>query len=117
MSQYADYSALNSLPVVDVAVSSKRVISGDKETVTVTLTNNSNSLAFFTRVEILRGPNGEEVKPIIYSDNYVSLFPSESIDIVATYKTSDLQGANAFIRVKGYNVNQAIVSLHNINKD
>jgi exo-1,4-beta-D-glucosaminidase len=121
MSQYADYSALNTLPAVDVAVSSNRVISGNKETATVTLTNNANSLAFFTRVEILRGPNGEEVKPITYSDNYVSLFPSESIDIVAAYKTSDLQAANAFVRVEGYNVNQAIVSLqqksNNISKE
>ena len=112
MKQYADYTALNDLPMVDLDVSSYAAISDDEKTVTITLTNNSNSLAFFTRVEILRGPNGEEVKPIIYNDNYVSIFPSESIDIIAKYKTSDLPGKNLFIHVEGYNVNEAQVNLN-----
>ena len=112
MKQYADYTALNDLPMVDLDVSNKSAISDGEETVIITLTNNSNSLAFFTRVEILRGPNGEEVKPIIYNDNYVSLFPSEAIDIIAKYKTSDLHGKNVFIHVEGYNVNKAQVNLN-----
>jgi hypothetical protein len=42
----------------------------------------------------------------------MSLFPSESIDIMAKYKISDLQGKNVFIYVDGYNVNKAQVNLN-----
>jgi exo-1,4-beta-D-glucosaminidase len=69
------------------------------------------ALAFFIRVEITKNADGEEVSPIIYNDNYVSIFPSESIDIVARYKTADLQGAKALVRIAGYNVNQTEIEL------
>jgi hypothetical protein len=72
-----------------------------EESVTITLTNNSDSLALFNRVEILSSPNGEEVKPIIYIDNYVSLFSSKSIDTMAKYKTSDLHGNMSSFMLRG----------------
>jgi exo-1,4-beta-D-glucosaminidase len=108
-SQYADYNALNSLPDVKLDILSHTIVLNGEATTTVTLTNNTKTLAFFTRVEITKGLDGEEVLPTLYSDNYVTLFPSESIDITAKYKTSNLEEHYTFIRVEGYNVNKTIL--------
>ena len=70
-----------------------------------------NTLAFFIRVEITKGKNGNEVLPVLYDDNYVTLFPSESIDIVAKYKKSALKGASAYVKAVGYNVSEQVVEL------
>jgi exo-1,4-beta-D-glucosaminidase len=96
---------------VDLDVSAEITAINGEETATVRLINNSDTLAFFNRVEITKGEDGEEVSSIIYDDNYVSIFPSESIDIVARYKTTDLHGAKAHVRIAGYNVNLAEVTL------
>ena len=72
-------------------------------TITVRNTSSTN-IAFFVRPEITAGNGGNEVVPISYSDNYVSLFPGESTTITATYQTADLGGQSPFLRVRGYNV-------------
>jgi len=46
------------------------------------------------------------VLPVTYSENYVSLFPGESIIITAKYATTDLGGQLPYLRIRGYNVPQ-----------
>jgi exo-1,4-beta-D-glucosaminidase len=110
-SQHGDYSALNQLPMVDLDISSESKTENGEETAKIILTNNTNALAFFTQVEITKDADGEEVLPVVYNDNYVTLFPSETIHIVAKYKTASLQGAQAHIRIDGSNVSKAVVAL------
>jgi exo-1,4-beta-D-glucosaminidase len=62
------------------------------------------NIAFFTRAEVTAGSNGLEVLPVTYTDNYVSLFPGESVTITAKYATTDLNGQSPFLRIRGYNV-------------
>jgi exo-1,4-beta-D-glucosaminidase len=75
--------------------------------VTITLNNTSASnIAFFVRPEITAGNGGLEVLPVTYTDNYISLFPGESITITAKYATSDRDNQPPYLRVRGYNVPQ-----------
>jgi exo-1,4-beta-D-glucosaminidase len=103
---YANLTGLNSLASNSgVTASASRTIASGQETVTITLNNTSaTNIAFFTRAEVTAGNNGLEVLPITYTDNYVSLWPGESISITANYATSDLGGQPAYLRVRGYNV-------------
>ncbi len=103
---YAQLTGLNSLPPnPGLAAAASRTISGGQETVTITLNNTSaTNVAFFVRPEVTAGNGGNEVLPVNYTDNYVSLWPGESTTITATYQSNDLGGQAPHLRVRGYNV-------------
>src|SRR5260370_39415910 len=79
-------------------------------TTRITLTNHSNHVAFFLRAEITKGANGEEVLPIIYDDNYITLYPHEARTLVATFAMSASDGRPVALRVEGYNLAKMIVT-------
>jgi len=108
---YANLTGLNSLPSnSNVTASVLRTIANGQETVTLTLNNtNATNIAFFMRPEITAGNGGLEVLPVTYTENYVSLFPGESITITAKYATTDLGGQSPYLRIRGYNVPQTSV--------
>jgi exo-1,4-beta-D-glucosaminidase len=62
------------------------------------------------RLEITKEMDGEEVLPVLYEDNYVTLFPNESRSIQATFKTSNLNGQRPALRWEGYNVSKKVSS-------
>ena len=103
---YANLTGLNTLatnPGVTALVT--RSVAAGTETATITLSNTSaTNVAFFVHPEITAGNGGNEVLPVNYSDNYLSLWPGESSTITATYQTSDLGGQAPYLRVHGYNV-------------
>jgi exo-1,4-beta-D-glucosaminidase len=103
---YANLTGLNALASnPSVTATTSRSISGDQQTVTITLANGSSTnIAFFLRPEITAGNGGNEVVPISYSDNDVSLWPGEATTITATYQTGDLGGLAPYLRVHGSNV-------------
>ena len=103
---YANLTGLNSLPTdTGVTTAVSRSVAGGTETARITLTNTSpTALAFFLRPEVTAGNGGDEVVPVSYTDNYVSLWPGESTTITATYQTGDLGGQPPYLRVRGYNV-------------
>jgi exo-1,4-beta-D-glucosaminidase len=110
---YANLTGLNSLASnPNLTVAASRTVSGEQETVNITLNNTSTSnIAFFVRPEVTAGNGGNEVVPVSYSDNYVSLWPGESTTLTATYQTGDLGGQAPYLRVRGYNVPTTSISL------
>lgn len=109
--KWADLSALDTMPRSEVTASTK--ISSETKgegTARITLTNRSNHVAFFLRAEITKGADGEEVLPITYDDNYITLYPHETRTLVATFAISALEGRPAALRVEGYNVAKKISS-------
>ena len=46
----------------------------------------SKSVAFFVRLKVNKGKGGDEVLPVVWQDNYVSLLPGEKREITATYR-------------------------------
>ncbi len=69
---YADFTALQTLAPASVTRSLMVVRTGTTETAHVTLTNTGKTMAFFVRLQIIKGASGDEVLPILWDDNYVS---------------------------------------------
>ncbi|GAB2852090.1 glycoside hydrolase family 2 protein [Lentzea nigeriaca] len=92
---YADFTGLASLPREKVSVSS--TVTGTRAD--VTLTNNGNSVAFFTRVSIRKGAGGPEIAPALWTDNYVTLWPGETVTVSASYREELLGGATPAVEV------------------
>jgi exo-1,4-beta-D-glucosaminidase len=108
--KWADLSALDTMPRSDVTAVSNFSDTKGEQTAQITLTNRSNHIAFFLRAEITKGADGEEVLPITYEDNYITLYPHEARTLVATFATSALGGGQPALRVEGYNVTKKIVT-------
>jgi exo-1,4-beta-D-glucosaminidase len=97
---YADFKALQQLPAQPITSSAVFGLG----TAHVTVTNPGPGLAFFVRLQIL-GAGGEEVLPVVWEDNYVTLLPGETRSIAASYAQRDLRGARPKLRVTGWNLN------------
>jgi exo-1,4-beta-D-glucosaminidase len=104
VSQYADLTALQRLPPADVAATAAFEVRGAEGRARVTLANRSGAVAFFLRASVRRGASGDEVLPVLWSDDYVTLFPGETRELVATYATADVGGATPTVVVEGWNV-------------
>jgi exo-1,4-beta-D-glucosaminidase len=101
---YADYTALKQLPKVKLNVTSMSEQKGSEGVTHVILTNLSKDLAFFVRLKLNKGKGGEEVLPILWQDNYVSLLPGETVKLDARYQLSDLGAAKPVVEASGWNV-------------
>jgi exo-1,4-beta-D-glucosaminidase len=77
LAKWADVSDLNTMPGTKVKVSGNFVVANGHGVAKIRLTNDSNRVAFLLRAEITKGMDGEEVLPITYDDNYITIFPHE----------------------------------------
>jgi exo-1,4-beta-D-glucosaminidase len=100
---YADYTQLSQLPRVRLGVQHQSERKGEEETTHVTLTNPSKSLAFFVRLKITKGKGSQEILPVLWQDNYVSLLPGERRELRAMYRASELGTARPVVEVSGWN--------------
>jgi exo-1,4-beta-D-glucosaminidase len=101
---YADYTSLAQLPKVKLNVSSRSETQGEDAVTRVTIENPSKTLAFFVRLKLDKGKGGEEILPVVWQDNYISLLPGEKREITATYRASALGAATPEIEISGWNV-------------
>ena len=105
-SSYADYTALGQLAKVKLGVMHHSERKGEDEITHVTLTNPSKSVALFVRVKATKGKGGEEILPVLWQDNYVSLLPGETRQLTATYRAAELGAATPAVEVSGWNLEQ-----------
>jgi exo-1,4-beta-D-glucosaminidase len=108
---WADLSALNTMPRAIVKASATFTEAGGEGTATIILTNPTSRIAFFLRAEITQGADGEEILPITYDDNYLTLFPRETRTIVATFRTPTPTIHAPALRLEGYNVDKQTLPL------
>src|SRR5438876_8285422 len=101
---YADFTALGQLPKVKLNVEQHSERKGEDEVTHVALENPSKSLAFFVRLKVTKGKGGEEILPVLWQDNYISLLPGEQREITATYRASELGTAKPVVDVSGWNI-------------
>jgi exo-1,4-beta-D-glucosaminidase len=106
---WADMTALNWMPKVPLQVSAKRSDAAGENGVTIRLQNPTSRVAFFERAEILGTRDGDEILPIEYSDNYVTVFPGETVEVHGVVPT-DRTVAN-WVRVGGYNSPPVVVPI------
>ena len=101
---FADYTALAQLPKLKLKVTHRTERKGEQSITHVTVENPSKSLAFFVRLKVNKGARGEEILPVVWEDNYISLLPGEKRELTATYRASELGAAKAVVEVSGWNV-------------
>ena len=77
--EHEDLTALHNLPQARIEASAAKEGNG----VAVHLHNPSKTLAFQVAVAATR-PDGEDIVPTLWSDNYLELMPDESVTITAT---------------------------------
>lgn len=100
-SSWADMTALNSLPAAPLTVTAQRSVDGaGRDEVTIRLINPTTRIAFFARAELTATRGGDEILPITYDDNYVTVFPGESVEVRGVVP-SPLVTAN-WVRVTPY---------------
>lgn len=95
---YANLTSLATLPMVTVT----HTDTIGTNSVSTTLTNSSSTLAFLIRLRVTH--SGNEVLPVFWSDNYISLLPGESRTETATFNAGTLP-SGSIVQVDGFNIN------------
>jgi hypothetical protein len=117
---YADLTGLQTLAPASVRVTASTRRSGSEDVTEVTIKNVSENdvrtPAFLARADVRRGtvggtplPGDNQVLPILWSDNDITLWPGESQTITARYRDEDLQGARPVVSISGWNVPAQVV--------
>jgi exo-1,4-beta-D-glucosaminidase len=104
-SSWADMTALNQMRPTPLEVSARRMPGENR--VVVRLHNATQRIAFFERLELMATRDGDEILPIEYSDNYVTVFPGETVDVEGVVPTSGVDAD--WVRVAGYNTPPVVV--------
>ena len=96
------WQALCQLP--KVRVDSEQSFRREGETIIgkVTLTNNADSPALMLRLN-LKGSDGEQILPVIYSDNYFHLMPGERKTVTVSYRAEDGRGVKPQVALTWFN--------------
>jgi exo-1,4-beta-D-glucosaminidase len=110
-SQLSNMSLLNTMPAGKVTASGTYAEVDGTAHAQLLLANNSNHIAFFLRAEVTADLDGNEILPILYNDNYITIFPRETRSIDATFDSSLLAGHKPSLRVEGYDVPKQVASL------
>ena len=117
--QFGDLRALQGLPRTGVGAAASTRTAGDTSVTSVTITNPAaaSTVAFFLRADVRRGTaagqpqaGDNQVLPITWSDNDVTLWPGQSATLTATYRTALLGGATPVVSLGGWNVPGALVA-------
>ena len=102
---YADFSALQTLPPAKVKASWKAIPSADRDAeYRITLENSGSGLAFLLRLRLVKGTKTTEILPVFWDDNYISLLPGESREVTVRIRKSDLGPAHPDLIVDGFNL-------------
>lgn len=105
VASFTDYTLLEQLPKVDLSLTEfliEKNGNGD-ERASTKVTNTSPAIAAMVRLKLTQGAGGEEILPIRWDDNYFMLFPKESRQIGAWYRSADAKGKPPVVSVDCYN--------------
>jgi exo-1,4-beta-D-glucosaminidase len=112
---FADYTQLNTLPRVDLDVTSQNKNDGQEGTTTVTVHNPTSTLAFAVHLIVNRSSSGRvsregeadnEILPVLWQDNYFALLPGETRQVTATYRMGDGSKTIPSVEIEGWNINR-----------
>ena len=104
---FADFTALRGIPAAAVNATARFSSHAGTGEARVTLRNAGPSIAFFMRMQVT-GRGGDEVLPVLWEDNYLSLLPGETRVVTATYRVRDLGGSSPHVVVNGWNVRRTV---------
>ena len=101
----ADFTGLGNLPGVNLNISvSSMQKKGETCSISVTVENQSPSLAFAINPKIIKDSSRELVLPVFWEDNYFSLLPGEKRIVQVEFNMENLEGEKPVVQVEGWNV-------------
>jgi exo-1,4-beta-D-glucosaminidase len=112
VSTYEDLTMLNHLPRVRLEASAIEEHDEQGDTVRVELHNPSHDLAFQVRLGIRAEKREDEILPVLWQDNYLSLMPGESRVVIAQYTAPHKLEGDPQLEVNGWNVDALTIPLH-----
>jgi exo-1,4-beta-D-glucosaminidase len=101
--EFADLTGLEGLPDVHIAQTSSYKQEQGKVKMEATLKNTGNAVAFMVRARLVDA-KGDDIVPVFWSDNYISLLPGESRTIFAEYTGTVPTTKEPGIHIDGWNV-------------
>ncbi|SHM91469.1 glycoside hydrolase family 2 protein [Mucilaginibacter sp. OK098] len=106
-SAFANYSALTNMPKATLIVKHTSAKTETGASHKTTITNTGKSVAFFVHVRVLKEKGGDDILPVIFEDNYITLAPGETRTIECNYLNKDAGTGEPYILVNGWNVDTA----------
>ncbi len=106
--QYADFTALNTLPKVTLSYDYEFGKEDKEGKVSVKVKNQSDELAFFIFFDLCDSVSGQPILPVFWSNNYVTLFPGEEQTYSAKYFLRDAVN-KPVLNVKAWNVDKVVL--------
>jgi exo-1,4-beta-D-glucosaminidase len=106
-SNFTDFTTLKDLPVTTLDVNYSKDKKENKIIHTITITNTGKTVAFFVHVRVLKEKNADDILPVIFSDNYISLAPGESRTIECSYENKDAGNGTPYLLTTAWNLNVA----------
>jgi len=104
---YADFSALQDIGKTSLKISYTSSKKQDSSLYTVIITNTGKTVAFQTHLRALKGGSGDDILPVIFSDNYLQLAPGETRSILCSYANKDAKGAEPYFLTTAWNLDLA----------
>jgi exo-1,4-beta-D-glucosaminidase len=104
ITSYEDMTTLLNLPKMRLNATVHLGPVKDGESVQVRLKNTSPTLAFQARLAVESGKRGEEILPVLWEDNYVSLLPGEERTVEARFPGIHSIGLHPTLKISGWNI-------------
>ena len=105
-----DYRALARLPQMALHVTATETKENREVQIHVHLQNPGTTVALESKLTLENASDGSRILPAYFSDNYVSLLPGESADVVVKAPEDQVHGA-AKIALRGWNVTPASIEV------
>jgi exo-1,4-beta-D-glucosaminidase len=108
---FEDMTGLNQLPSVQIQATARVERQSADSVIRVVLHNSSDHLAFQVHLAIRDSHSEEEILPVLWEDNYVSLMPDESKAIAARFLKIKALKRDATLVIDGWNVEPLTLAL------
>lgn len=104
VTDFASYQSLATIKRAELsAKAGSAVVADGKVKINVTLENKATVAAHFVRLE-LRDVEGEDVLPVVWSDNYVTLWPGEKVVLSVGWAAGEAESWEGKVDISGINV-------------
>jgi exo-1,4-beta-D-glucosaminidase len=103
VTSYEDLTMLNQLRKVHLEASASARRQPNSGEVRVRVHNPSGGLAFQVHLSVVGEKSGEEILPVLWEDNYISLMPGESREIAAHYDQA-VNAGRLKLEADGWNI-------------
>ena len=106
LSENKNFTSLEKMPKVNLeAKLDKGIDEATGEIICrIHLTNPTQHLAFFVNASIRKGPDGDEVLPSFWSDNYVSILPGKTKELTIRFRQRLLDDQTPVLKIEGWNI-------------